>query len=89
MIIDGYGIKEIVAKVTGTQKAEAIQALMTFGDVSEKYKTEWVDMKCKTPDKGWSPVRLHLLPKLSDTPLEEIDVAILRELIYDIREKKV
>lgn len=88
MIIDGYGIKEIEAKAAASKEAEAIQALMTFGDAATKYKAEWVDKKWKDPDKGWNPVRLHLLPKLADTPLELIDVTMLRELIYDLREYK-
>ena len=88
MAIDGCSIKEIEAKAAATKEAEAVQALMTFGDAADKYKAEWVDMKWKDPDKGWSPVRLHLLPKLADSPLEAIDVTLLRELIYDIREKK-
>jgi len=88
MIIDGYGIKEIEAQAAATRELEAIQALMTFGDAADKYKTEWVDIKWKNPDKGWRPVALHLLPKLKDTPLELIDVAMLRELIYDLREHK-
>lgn len=88
MIIDGYGLKEIEERLTAIQAASAIQALMTFGDAANKYKTEWVDKNWKAPDKGWSPVRLHLLPNLADTPLEAIDVATIRELIYDIRERK-
>ena len=88
MVIDGYSIKEIESKAVATKEAEAMQALMTFGDAADKYKTEWVDMKWKDPDKGWSPVKLHLLPKLKDSPLEAIDVTLLRELIYNIREKK-
>ena len=88
MIIDGYGIKEIEIKAAATKEAETIQALMTFGDAADKYKTEWVDKNWKSPDKGWSPVRLHLLPKLADLPLEAIDVSMLRELIYDLREHK-
>ena len=88
MIIDGYGIKEIESQATATKEAEAIQALITFGDAANRYKTEWVDMKWKNPDKGFTPVRLHLLPKLADIPLELIDVAMLRELIYDVREHK-
>ncbi|WP_019867634.1 tyrosine-type recombinase/integrase [Methylovulum miyakonense] len=88
MIVDGYSIKEIEAKITATKEAEAIQALITFGDAADKYKTEWVNSKWKNPDKGWTPVRLHLLPKLEKMPLELIDVALLRELIYDIREHK-
>lgn len=88
MIIDGHGIKEIEAKAAATKEAEAIQALMTFGEAAEIYKTEHVNKKWKDPDKGWQPVRIHLLPKLKDTPLEQIDVAMLRELIYDLREHK-
>lgn len=88
MVIDGHGIKEIESHAAATKEAQAVQALMTFGDVANKYKTEWVDKNWKSPDKGWSPVKLHLLPKLADTALEAIDVSILRELIYDIREKK-
>jgi len=88
MAIDGFSIKELESKAAATKEAEAVQALMTFGDAAEKYKTEWVDMKWKDPDKGWSPVRLHLLPKLADSPLEVIDVTLLRELIYDLREHK-
>ncbi|MDO9046923.1 MAG: tyrosine-type recombinase/integrase [Methylobacter sp.] len=88
MIIDGHSIKEIEAKAAATKEAETIQALITFGDAADKYKTEWVDMKWKKPDKGWRPVVLHLLPKLKDTPLELIDVAMLRELIYNLREHK-
>ena len=88
MVIDGCSIKEIESKAAATKEAEAIQALMTFGDAADKYKTEWVDKHWKSPDKGWSPVRLHLLPKLADTPLEAIDVTLLRELIYDLRERK-
>ncbi len=79
MIIDGYGIKEIEAKASATKEAEAIQALMTFGDAADKYKTEWVDIKWKNPENGWRPVRLHLLPKLKNTPLELIDVTMLRD----------
>ncbi len=88
MIIDGHGIKELEAKVTATKEAEAIQELKTFGDAAEKYKTEWVNMKWKDPDKGWSPVKLHLLPKLADKALEAIDTTMIREFIYDIRERK-
>lgn len=88
MIIGGYSVKELEAKAAATKEAEAIRALMTFGDAADKYKTEWVDKSWKDPDKGWSPVRLHLLPKLADSPLELIDVITLRELIYGLREHK-
>jgi integrase len=88
MIIDGCGIKEIEAFVKATKETESINALMTFGDAAKIYKSEHVDKNWKNPDKGWSPVRLHLLPKLANTPLEGINVSGLRELIYDIRERK-
>jgi integrase len=88
MIVDGFGIKEIEAKITAIKEIEAMQALVTFGDIADQYKTEWVDKAWKNPKSGWSPVRLHLLPKLADTPLELIDINVLRELIYDIRERK-
>ncbi len=88
MIIDGCSIKEIEAQAVVIEEAEAIKALATFGDAAEKYKTEWVNVKWKDPERGWSPVRLHLLPKLADLPLEQIDVTLVRELIYDIREHK-
>ncbi len=88
MIIDGCSIKEIENQAATIKETELIQALITFGEVAEKYKTEWVDMKWKDPERGWSPVRLHLLPKLADLPLELIDVTLFRELIYDIREHK-
>ena len=88
MIIDGFGIKEIEAHANATKDLELTQALMTFGDAAQKYKTEWVDKKWKNPDMGWNPVRTHLLPKLENMPLELIDIGIVRELIYDIREFK-
>jgi hypothetical protein len=55
MVIDGCRIQEIEAKTAATKESEAVQALITFGDASNKDKTEWVDMKWKSPDKGWSP----------------------------------
>lgn len=87
MIIDGHGIKEIEAQVTATKQDEIVRAMMTFGEAAGKYKTEWVDKNWKTPDKGWTPVSRHLLPKLADVPIEQIEVATIRELIYDIRER--
>ena len=87
MIIDGHSVKEIELHVKAAQAAEAVNALTTFGDAADKYKTEWVDKNWKDSDKGWTPVRLHLLPRLADTALESIDVATIRELIYDIRER--
>ena len=88
MIIDGCSIKKIESQAAAIKETELILAMMTFGDVAEKYKTEWVNMKWKDPERGWSPVRLHLLPKLADLPLELIDVTLFRELIYDLREHK-
>ena len=71
MVIDGYSIKELESQAAATKEAEAIQALMTFGDAANEYKTEWVNSHWKDPDKGWTPVRLHLLPKLADSPLKQ------------------
>ena len=88
MIVDGHSIKEIEVKVAAIKELATVQAMMTFGDAADKYKTEWVNTKWKDPEKGWSPVKLHLLPKLADIPLEAIDVTLLRELIYDLRENK-
>jgi hypothetical protein len=88
MIISGCSIKEIKAKAVTNKDLELLETLMTFGDAAEKYKTNWVDKKWKDPDRGWSPVKLHLLPKLADTPLEAMDVNMVRELIYNIRENK-
>ena len=88
MIIDGNSIKEIENQATAIKENELILAMMTFGEAAEKYKTEHVNIKWKNPDIGWSPVRLHLLPQLADLPLELIDVTVVRELIYDIREHK-
>ena len=88
MIIDGASIKEIESQAATIKENELMQAMPTFGDAAEKYKTEWVNVKWKDPERGWSPVRLHLLPKLEELPLELIDVGMIRELIYDIREHK-
>lgn len=87
MVIEGFGIKEIEKHVEAVKQAEAIRTLMTFGMAAEKYKTEWVDKHWKSPDKGWSPVKLHLIPKLDSQPLDQIDITTIRELIYDIRER--
>jgi len=87
MIIDGHGIKQIEVKIEAIKQAEATQALTTFRDAAARYKAEWVDKKWKDPDKGWLPVTRHLLPKLANKPLEAIDIPMLRELIYDIRER--
>ena len=88
MIIDGGSIKEIESQAATIKENELMLAMTTFGDAAEKYKAEWVNVKWKDPERGWSPVRLHLLPKLAELPLELIDVGLIRELIYDIREHK-
>jgi len=86
MIVDGHGVKTLEEHVKAAQEKAALQALTTFGEAAGRYKTEWVDSHWKNPDKGWTPVKRHLLPKLADKPLAEIVVATIRELIYDIRE---
>lgn len=87
VIIDGGSLKEAEARahVSALQTAHAQRP--TFGAAADAYKTGWVDTKWKSPDKGWSPVRVHLLPKLAELALEDIDAPTLRELLYDVRER--
>jgi integrase len=61
-------------------------ARMTFGEAASRYKLDWVDRNWKNPEKGFSPVRLHLLPNLKEVALEDIEVATIRELLYSVRE---
>lgn len=88
MAMNGCSIKEIEGEITKIKEAQVIKNLPTFGYVANKYKTEWVDVKWKNPDNGFSPVKLHLLPKLGEMALDGIDVTLIRELIYDIRERR-
>jgi len=88
MAKEGGSIKEIEGKLQNIIKIEANKQLKTFGDAANKYKCEWVDKTWKKPDLGWTPVRLHLLPVMSELTLESIDVNFIRELVYDIRERK-
>ena len=88
MAKEGYGIKEIENKLQNILEDEANKSLKTFGDAAKKYKSEWVDMTWKKPDIGWTPVRLHLLPVMENLTLESIDVNFIRELVYEIRERK-
>jgi hypothetical protein len=39
LVIDGCSITEIESKAAATKEVEAIQALFTFGDAANKYKT--------------------------------------------------
>ncbi|MEQ6292077.1 tyrosine-type recombinase/integrase [Vogesella sp. GCM10023246] len=88
MILAGHSLIEVEA-ARAQAIADAQQAArMTFGEAAERYKTEWVDRNWKSPDKGFSPVRVHLLPKLASLALDEIDTPILRELLYDVRERR-
>ncbi|MBM3117892.1 tyrosine-type recombinase/integrase [Jeongeupia naejangsanensis] len=88
LLIKGKSLEEAEAELAHEQEA-AVQALrMTFTEAAERYKTGWVDQAWKNPDKGFAPVRTHLLPKLADLPLDDIDAPMLRELFYDIRERR-
>ncbi len=88
MAKEGASIKEIETKLQNIVEIEASKQLKTFGDAANKYKMEWVDKTWKKPDLGWTPVRLHLLPVMSELTLESIDVNFIRDLVYDIRERK-
>jgi integrase len=81
-------IKEIENTLQQIQEIEASKSLKTFGDAARIYKADWVDKMWKNPDKGWSPVRLHLLPRMEYMTLESIDVHFIRKLMHDIRERK-
>ena len=39
-------------------------------------------------NKGFSPVKVHLLPVLEEKALEEIDVKEMRELLFNVREHR-
>ena len=88
MAKDGCSIREIENKQQNILEDEATKSLKTFGDAANKYKSEWVDMTWKNPDKGWIPVKLHLLPTMENLTLESISISFIRELVYDIRERK-
>lgn len=76
--------QNIEAKVL--QEKIDLAARVTFGKAANSYKVEWVDRNWKNPDKGFSPVRVHLLPVLEGKALEEIDVKEMRELLFNVRE---
>lgn len=88
MLLQGHGLiaVEVAQADAAEQKAQARR--MTFGQAADRYKTEWVDLNWKSPDKGFSPVRLHLLPRLADLALDDIEPSMLRDHIYEIRERK-
>ncbi|WP_432722272.1 tyrosine-type recombinase/integrase [Jeongeupia wiesaeckerbachi] len=88
MILSGHSLKETEAKAEHDAAEALLNARMTFGEAADRYKTEWVDRNWKNPDKGFSPARLHLLPKLADLALDAIDTSTVRELLYDIRERR-
>lgn len=70
------------------QDRKDIESRITFGAAANHYKSEWVDRNWKNPDKGFSPVRVHLLPILADKALEEIDIKEMRELLFAVREHR-
>lgn len=87
-ILAGHSLTDVEAAQDQAKEQAELAARMTFGQAAGRYKAEWVDRNWKAPDKGWTPVRLHLLPKLGDLALEDIDAPMLRELLYDIRERR-
>ncbi|MGR8929256.1 MAG: tyrosine-type recombinase/integrase [Gammaproteobacteria bacterium] len=86
MILEGVGLKELEAVTAQRLQQVESAKILTFGELAEIYWKE-VERTWKNPDKQFSLARRHLIPKLSDNPLNKIDVAVVRELIYDIRER--
>lgn len=82
MLIDGASTREVEIEIA-KQEAKTI----TFGELAALYRADWVEQNWKNPDKAWSPVNRHLLPKLADKPLSDIDVVLFREMVYSIRER--
>ncbi|SMC18011.1 Integrase [Andreprevotia lacus DSM 23236] len=88
LALAGASLDAIQAAAAQTEAAAAASARMTFGEAAARYKTEWVDHNWKSPDKGFTPARVHLLPALGDLALDDINAPLLRELFYDIRERR-
>ena len=88
MIGDGYRLAEVEAAIIEDSQRQTLAARITFAEAASRFKTGWVDHNWKSPDKGFAPVRNHLLPPLGDLALEDIDAPMLRELFYGIRERR-
>ncbi len=86
MILDGYGIREVEAAVLARQQQATIDSIPTFGELAELYWSE-VERTWKNPEKQFSLARRHLIPALANFKVTQIDVATVRELIYDIRDR--
>jgi len=87
-IMDGRSLADVEGTLRKDKEQADLAARMTFGEAAGRYKSEWVDRNWKAPDKGFTPVRIHLLPKLGAVALADIDAPMLRELLYDIRERR-
>ncbi len=87
-ILARNSLAEIEDKQQKAKEQAALAARMTFGEAAGRYKAEWVDRNWKAPDKGFAPMRLHLLPKIGAIALADIEAPIMRELLYDIRERR-
>lgn len=87
-ILDGLRLDDIEARLADAAECEQRAARFTFGMAADRFKTEWVDRSWKSPDKGWNPVKNHLLPKLAALALDDIDAPMVRELLHDVREHR-
>ncbi len=87
LILKGHSLLEVDAAQTKSAEKQAQASRTTFAQAADKYKVEWVDKNWKAPDKGFASVRLHLLPKLGEMALEDIDASLLREHLYEVRER--
>lgn len=95
ILLDGGTLKDIEKakdEAAKTEQAAMIEAeraaRTTFGQAANHFKTEWVDRNWKNPDKGYSPVRANLLPVLGEMALDDISTPFLRQLFYNIRERR-
>ncbi|BCL75665.1 phage integrase [Jeongeupia sp. HS-3] len=86
LLITGKSVEDVEAELVKAQDVAAQAQRMTFGEAADRYKSEWVNRNWKNPGKGWLPVRLHLLPKLADLALDDIDTPMLRNLLASVRE---
>ncbi|MBV8657762.1 MAG: tyrosine-type recombinase/integrase [Burkholderiales bacterium] len=87
-VLAGASFAQVEATARQIADAAAHAAQMKFGEAAERYRVEHIERTWKTPEKAWSPIRLHLLPKLADLALNDIDTPMIRELLYDIREHR-
>lgn len=88
MLLAGKSLADVDAAMIEDEKQQTLAARVTFAEAANRFKTGWVDHNWKAPEKGFAPVRNHLLPTLGELALDDIDAPMLRELFYGIRERR-